>query len=237
MRQHGNALFLILIAVALFAALSYAVTNTGRGSGSIDREQQKIDEAVLQQCEAMVKYTENKLELLNGCSNADISYELPSGINQNPDNQSDTSCFVFHPDGGGITPCGVYTELMVATGTSLAFNDTDTIIQLSGGTYLKCVSWGSGSRRCVPQFTIDGTNFFSGIHVCWDKGSGYVSDPTSTGSLICDQACGGTLTGIGYGTASGNRSYAITPSNQIEPYGGSCVGNYIGNVGCDCWED
>ena len=66
MRQSGNALFLILIAVALFAALSYAVTQSGRGGGNIDREQLQIEASRFLNFVAAAQNNFQKRTLLDG---------------------------------------------------------------------------------------------------------------------------------------------------------------------------
>ena len=64
--SRGNALFLILIAVALFAALSYAVTNSGRGGSGVDKEQAEIDAAQIMQFFSQVQTAYTRLELIGG---------------------------------------------------------------------------------------------------------------------------------------------------------------------------
>ena len=108
----GNALFLILIAVALFAALSYAVTNSGRGGGGIDREQAALQASELEQNISQIRTAIQRLQLMNGCSNTDISLHYDSDENgsldeydayYNLNSVGNTACYVFHPDGGGLT--------------------------------------------------------------------------------------------------------------------------------------
>lgn len=98
--ERGNALFLILIAVALFAALSYAVTQSGRGGGSVSKETAVLDSAQLTQFPAAVRTAVTRLVLTN----------IPiSGANDEAINFVDTddadcgnnNC-VFNTMGGGV---------------------------------------------------------------------------------------------------------------------------------------
>lgn len=103
--QHGNALFLILIAVALFAALSYAITNSGRGSGSIDKEQAEIISAQIMSAVATYQQSINRLKVVGG-------YQEILFNDSDPD--SNGTCFQGNTD---ITPCNTIGLFSPESGT------------------------------------------------------------------------------------------------------------------------
>lgn len=72
--ENGNVLFLILIAVALFGALSYAVTRTTQGSGSgVDKEKQKLEVAEMQQQVSQIKFAIMRMQA-QGIDPREISF-------------------------------------------------------------------------------------------------------------------------------------------------------------------
>lgn len=109
--QKGNVLFLILIAVALFAALSYAVTKSTSGGGSADSEVNKIAASRIIQSALSFRTDIDRWRILNGVAASDMDFcdnGLPSTL---PDScplspsllcSSGSSC-VFSSDGGGIS--------------------------------------------------------------------------------------------------------------------------------------
>jgi hypothetical protein len=106
--QKGNVLFLILIAVALFAALSYAVTDSSRGGvdgGSQETNKRTASEFV--QYGISLNTAITRLRVLNQCSNEEISFEIApfdgAGSRYNANSPADFSCHVFHPAGGGVS--------------------------------------------------------------------------------------------------------------------------------------
>ena len=77
-KQNGNVLFLILIAVVLFGALAYSVTQSSRGGGNVDKEKQKIALAKMEQFEARLKFEYMRMQTTKGVSPDDISFAADS---------------------------------------------------------------------------------------------------------------------------------------------------------------
>ena len=95
-KQQGNALFFILIAVVLFAALSYVITSSQRSSPSIAKEQAILNKGLADNFVAMVNAGAQLLES-RGC--VSIDYTPPAEQSAS----GDKSCFVFHANGAGVT--------------------------------------------------------------------------------------------------------------------------------------
>lgn len=97
--QNGNALFLILIAVALFAALSYAVTQSGRGGGDINKEELSLEASRLVQYAAAVENSIMRIRISGGHRKNEVSFTGPGSDNSNC--TTDT-CEVFNDSAYGV---------------------------------------------------------------------------------------------------------------------------------------
>ncbi|MAM34830.1 MAG: hypothetical protein CMH28_07125 [Micavibrio sp.] len=110
--ERGNVLFLILIAVVLFAALSYAVTRSTQSSGNINEEEASLAASQITQYATLINQSVIRLKAISGCSDTDISFHYDSNGNgtletDGSDNYynntvTNNDCYVFHPDGAGL---------------------------------------------------------------------------------------------------------------------------------------
>lgn len=101
-RQRGALLFMILLAVVLFAALSYAVTQSlrsGGKDGSSEKAQSKATEII--QYATLLEQTAMRLKLVNGCTDDQLSAEV-NGFFINNSSPSDKRCHFFDSNGGAM---------------------------------------------------------------------------------------------------------------------------------------
>lgn len=96
--QGGNVLFLILIAVALFAALSYVVTQSTRsGGGSTEREKNILSGAQMTQYPTALRTGLIRM-VLGGTPIEQIRFDNPGST---AFTATSARLLVFHPQGGG----------------------------------------------------------------------------------------------------------------------------------------
>ena len=111
--QSGNAIVIILIAIALFAALGVAFSNTSRTSSSFlsDEEAKAYANQIIAYGND-VKSAVKRLQL-RGCSDTEISFEnnIESGY-ENPNAPTNKSCHVFDIAGGGFNWISIPTNIL-----------------------------------------------------------------------------------------------------------------------------
>lgn len=109
--QRGSAIFILFVAVALFAALAFAFMQSSRTStGWLENEATKA-KATQNSINAQAINTAVKRLKLRGCTDAQISYETPKGNNPNPSAPTDKRCHVYRIEGGGVQFAGADTVL------------------------------------------------------------------------------------------------------------------------------
>lgn len=109
--ERGNVLFLILIAVALFAALSYAVTSSSRsGGGDANEETNLVSSASITQYPASVRTTLIRM-IIGGATAEELAFNPPPYTNLDVA-ADDVFAAVFHPSGGGAVYSPASRDIM-----------------------------------------------------------------------------------------------------------------------------
>lgn len=106
--QQGNVLVIILIAVILLAALSFAVTKGGQGGAGkslLSEGDAKIATTQILKYAVSIENAVKRLQLVNGCSENEISFEnsVATGYTNTTPSPTDKSCHIFDINGGGLT--------------------------------------------------------------------------------------------------------------------------------------
>ena len=133
--QSGNILFLILIAVALFAALSYAVTETSRGGGMDVTEQRArvIADEMMIYMSSVEKVVQRALA--RGISEGDLCFDYDEYPGGNADYEhaacADPVNRIFGTAGGGVKWQAPVGEALSGSGTGLwVFDGSNRVVDM-----------------------------------------------------------------------------------------------------------
>ncbi len=147
--QSGNVLFYILIAVALLAALSFAVATSGRGNMSeVTDEKAKIIASEILDYANIVTNAVAQLRL-RGAKETDLCFDDPQWpVAYNNPSCSDDATKIFHTSGGGITWAKVATEAADLTASP------DYLWHIYGDNEIQDVGLTCGDASCAELILV-----------------------------------------------------------------------------------
>lgn len=106
--ERGSIIVYILLGVALFGALGFAVSHMMRSTTSVGSETAGVQASEIIAYAHTMRQALHLLRISNGCEDDEISFERSPFDGSDPlyvnaSSPSDFSCHVFHPDGGGVS--------------------------------------------------------------------------------------------------------------------------------------
>lgn len=191
--ESGNILLYILIAVALLAALSYAVSrSSSSGTGQLNAERSRLAASEILEYATVLGNATSQLKL-RGCKPTEISFEGASGTYTNAASPTDNTCRIFHPSGGGVTALAPPEAALVSSLTSWAFS-ADMELNQAGTT-------------CAADGCTDLIAYIPGV-----KDS--VCDAINDASAITDPTTRPSQNDASFGPFQGTYTYVDTIGDQ-----------------------
>ena len=223
-RERGNALFLILIAVALFAALSYAITQSGRGGGSVSQQTALITAGQVTEQPADVRSATTRM-ILTGITGTSIVFDTSASQN---------NVFDTVTGGGGATnvpPPSSACE--VAADCNAGWVYVPAYVSTGHKGYFITGVGSAGVNGSVAMALLKGT---SGVtqQVCMaiQKGLGYAtSTPPILATAIAMTAADANTQTTGYAVGGNVQTFSDgggTPVLTNQDF--ACVQNAMGGV-------
>ena len=217
--QSGNALWYILIAIALLAALTFTLTrNSTKIASNLGDDSKRITAEQMLRTMNGVGTAVQRLLSLNNCSEGDLSFEsdAPNAASYvNAAAPTDKRCHVFEPEGAGLknsmVPSGVllvpgywvYSGSLAVSGVGPE-NSTQTVCT-GGCADLVMLAQGVDEKICEEFNRVVGLN--DGVPpvesdlISADPFDGTFSDGTMGANVISE--AGGTAGSLLYGVKTG----------------------------------
>lgn len=203
--ERGNALFLILIAVVLFAALSFAITQSNRSGANSNRETSLVSSTTVTQYSSAVRTGVMRMMLRRNLAPTALLFIPPTEATYGG---ADAAQEVFHPDGGGVSFSTVDPNTVTTVTTAVAITNP-----------FRAGNWYYINNKGVEDVgtaTGDLVAILDGVTrpVCErinEQISGNIAIPTAAENLASILGAGGTISDAGT-VIDAQQFYCIQPN-------------------------